>query len=337
MMKKTRLMILIFTVLAVLVSGCSSKKSGRVVDSGVYFEDYEFEGDYESGALADYAYAAEESMAYSKSVPAAAEANNFQDQKRMIQKSASINIQVMDPLDAADKLTALTEEMGGFVVSSSSTQERYSGDIYLPRVNLTIRVPSERLNETIEFIENLTGDTSKYVSNKRVYGVDITADFVDTSSRLTSLEKTRDKLYEILDSAQNAEEALEVYNRIAEIESDIEVHKGQIKYMQESVALSSVEVQISSVRPAPISTVSKWSIGDVFKNAFETLLDGGKSLIEFLIYFFIVVIPILALAAIPVVLIVFLVRKAVRSRKGKAAKTGTPDKKEDALAEVKKE
>ena len=99
----------------------------------------------------------------------------------------------MDPVQAADAIIELTEKMGGFVVSSSSSQEHYSGDIYLPKADLTIRVPSERLNETLDFIESQTTDTSKYVSNKRVYGVDITSEYVDTNSRLASLEKTGDK------------------------------------------------------------------------------------------------------------------------------------------------
>ena len=135
--------------------------------------------------MMDMAYGAENSVAaYSKAVPVSENNGSASTQTRMIQKSANIQIQVMDPLDAAEKLITLTEQMGGFVVSSTSSQEYYSGDIYLPRANLTIRVPSERLIETLEFIENLTSDASKYVSNKRVYGVDITSDYVDTSSQI---------------------------------------------------------------------------------------------------------------------------------------------------------
>ena len=73
----------------------------------------------------------------------------------MIQKSASINIQVMDPLDAAEKVITLTDQMGGFVVSSSNGQEHYSGDIYLPHASLTIRVPAERLNEMLNGADEL--------------------------------------------------------------------------------------------------------------------------------------------------------------------------------------
>lgn len=336
MKKNIRISVLFMLIFTLFASACQSKKSGTPSqETDINYRDTRI-ADYEAfeeDAMGGMAYGVEESAVYSKAVPAA-ENNVNSGQTRMIQKSANIQIQVMDPSDAANKLITLTEQMGGFVVSSTSSQEYYNGDIYLPRANLTIRVPSERLTETLEFIENLTSDVSKYVSNKRVYGVDITSDYVDTSSRLTSLEKTRDKLYEILDTAENAEEALDVYNRISGVESDIEVLKGQIKYMEESVALSSIDVTISSIRPAPISTVSKWSLGDVFKDAFESLLEACKSVVEFLIYFLIVVVPIIILIAIPIVIIVLIIRKVIHNKNKNKADV---QKNDDTLAEVKRE
>ena len=304
MKKQNRIIIIAALICALFFTGCGSKQSNK---QPVMFEEYEigdyYAAEYDMDFMMDYA--AEESAAYSKAAPYEANAGNTV-QKRMIQKSASLTIQVMDPVDVAEKLTHYTEEIGGFVVSYSTGQDSYSGNIKLPRANLTLRVPSEALDDTLAYIESMTGDAAKDVSNKKVYGVDITADYVDANSRLTSLEKTRDKLYEIMDTAENAEETLEVYREIADIESDIEVYKGQIKYMEESVALSSIDVEIKSIRPDPIQTVHTWSIGEVFKNAFETLFDGIKAVIEFIIYFIIVVIPILILIAIPIVLIIWL-------------------------------
>lgn len=337
-MKQYKIITIVMLIFSLLVSGCSSSsKQNR--DDNYAAADYGYYEDYMVGDMMEMdemAYVSNDSTAaYSKAVPAAAD-TEAPAQKRMIQKSASINIQVMDPLDAAAKINELTEQMGGFVVSSSSSQEYYNSETYLPKANLTIRVPAERLNEMLEFIENLTGDTSKYVSNKRVYGTDITSEYVDTSSRLTSLEKTRDKLYEIMDTAENAEEALEVYNRIAEVESDIEVYKGQIKYMEESVALSSIDIQISSIRPAPIRTVQGWSLGDVISDAFETLLDVGKGLIEFLIRFIIVIVPMIILIAIPVILIVFIIRKLIKNKNNQTKGSGSDKHDEDPLTEINK-
>ena len=53
----------------------------------------------------------------------------------------------------------------------------YSGDIYLPHASLTIRVPAERLNEMLDFIENLTSDTSfvAYFYANEIYTLSVTS------------------------------------------------------------------------------------------------------------------------------------------------------------------
>ena len=106
MKKEFRIMILVMLSFALLASGCSSKKGSDITrdNNGYYAEEYEYD-DYIADGMMEMAYAAEDSSAYSKAVPAAS-ANTVEapSQKRMIQKSASINIQVMDPLEAAAKI-----------------------------------------------------------------------------------------------------------------------------------------------------------------------------------------------------------------------------------------
>ena len=106
--------------------------------------------------------------------------------------------------------------------------------------------------------------------------------------------------------------------------------------MEESVALSSIDIQISSIRPAPIHTVQRWNIGDVINNAFEMLLEAGKSIIEFLINFIIVIVPILILIAIPIVLIVFMIRKSIRKKTTRKSVSENKEADKDILSEVDK-
>ncbi len=318
--------LILFTLIAAVVfSGCGTRNAEN--NEAAYDSTIEY-GDsfYFVDAVAEEAGAVEfagdySTNSYAKAMPASASGtfgSTESAQPRMVQKSASITITVADPVNSQKQIVELTEAMGGFVVSSSVSQEYYSNNIYLPKAYLTIRVPAERLNEMLESIENQTEDPSRDVRNKTISGVDITSEFVDTNSRLASLEKTLTKLYEILDTAETAEETMLVYNDISNTEQEIEVLKGQINYMQESVALSSINVTINSVRPAPSVTVRKWQPGETVKDAFEALLETGKDVITGIIYFVIVGIPVLLIIAIPVVLIILLIktiRKSIRSKK----------------------
>ena len=326
---KTKLVI--FALIAsILFSACSPKTADNYTTDS-----------YESYAYNDVYYAADEAAAaeeyvgdyavnsYSKAVTASVDyelaESEVSGQTRMVRKSASITITVSDPVTAQKQIAELAEKMGGFVVSSSTGTDYYSGDIQLPRAYLTIRVPAEQLNEMLDYIESQTADPSRDVQDKTISGVDITSDYVDTNSRLTSLEKTLTKLYEILDTAQTAEETMLVYDDISSTEQEIEVLKGQIKYMEESVALSSIDVTIKSVRPEPTASVKKWQPGETVKNAFESLLETGKDVIDGLIYFFIVGIPVLIIIAIPVLVIIWLIKKLVKAIRGKKAKKDAPE------------
>ena len=331
---KTKLAIFML-IASIVFSACSPKTADNYTTDS--YESYAYNDVYYA---ADEAAAAEESLAdyagnsYSKALTASVDydiaAGEESTQTRMVRKSASITITVADPAAAQKQIAELAEKMGGFVVSSSTGQDYYNGDIQLPRAYLTIRVPAEQLNEMLDYIESQTADPSRDVQDKTISGVDITSDYVDTNSRLTSLEKTLTKLYEILDTATTAEETMLVYDDISSTEQEIEVLKGQIKYMEESVALSSIDVTIRSVRPEPTASVKKWQPGETVKNAFESLLETGKDVIDGLIYFFIVGIPVLVIIAIPVLLIVWLVKKLVKSiRAKKEAKKTKNDVPED--------
>ena len=320
---KTRL--LIFALIAALFFSACGARNDENYDAVSYSREYD-DSFYFTEEAADSVAAVEFSgeyaqNAYAKAAPASASnasGGTESAQTRMVQKSASITITVADPANSQKQIAELTEKMGGFVVSSSASQEYYNDNVYLPKAYLTIRVPAERLNEMLEYIEDQTADPSRDVRNKTISGVDITSEFVDTNSRLASLEKTLTKLYEILDTAETAEETMLVYSDIANTEQEIEVLKGQINYMQESVALSSINVTINSVRPAPSVTVKKWQPWETVKDAFEVLLETGKDVINGVIYFVIVGIPVLLIIAIPVILIILIIktiRKSIRSKK----------------------
>ena len=309
-----------------MLCGCGKKES-CVTDAysePVYASAYSYDMDAEADFEAAFAY--EESAPVNKSSQSKNVSESGSEIKRMIRKTASITITVMDPIKVMDEIISMTDEMGGFTVSSSNSQEYYSDGIYLPYADITIRVPSERLTEALSIIEGFTTDKEKDVKNKKITGTDITSDYVDTGSRLTSLQKTLDKLYEILDTAKNAEEALEVYTEIASIEGDIEVLKGQMKYMEESVSLSSITIRVNSLRPEVVSVAAKWEPLQVIKDAFAALLEGGKNLIEVLIYVVIVGLPLIALIAVFVILIIKLVKKIVRCKRKHASRKSTDEK-----------
>ena len=242
-------------------------------------------------------------------------AGNQQDvQDRLVIKNADLAIVVKDPATRMKQISALAVEMGGFVVSSNLYQSYYGpNSIEVPEATVVIRVPSERLDEALERIK----EGAVEVDHENISGQDVTSQYVDLQSQLKAKQAAEQKLLEILDQAQRAEDVLAIYLQVQQVQSEIEVLKGQIKYYEESAALSSISVRLIAQESAQPITVGPWTPSGAAKQAIEDLIRFVQNFVDFLIYFVLSILPSLILIAIPLYL-VYLGGRAVYRRVNKS-------------------
>ena len=305
---KNKIFISIF-IITLLLSGCKNKEQDNRVPLAEYYSTPYSESSTEYAY--DEIHSGSQEGPVSKSVSVLPQSDGVE---RKIVKNASITIEVIDPIQALNQINSMAVQYGGYVVNSTNGQRYYQSEELLPYGETTIRVSADFLDEALQAIESLTTDVEKHVSSKTITGKDITSDYVDSQSKLSSLETTRKKLYEIMDTAETAEETLAVYQEISEIESQIEVLKGQIKYMDESAALSSIYVIINPIPPEKIIVTHDWEIKPILNNAVQLLIDFGQFLAEILTYFVIAVLPFIVVIGLP---IFFIVRAARKKNKRK--------------------
>jgi len=143
---------------------------------------------------------------------------------------------------------------------------------------------------------------------------------------LKAKQAAEQKLLELLETAENAEEALAIYNQIENIQTQIEQLKGQIKYYEESAALSSVSVRLIAEEGTQPITIGPWKPAGAAKAAVEDLVRFLQNFTEFLIRSVIFTLPALILIAIPLYLI-YLAGRAVFRRFNKS-KVVVEDKEE---------
>ena len=238
-------------------------------------------------------------------------------QDRLVIKNADLAIVVKDPAARMKQISAMAAEMGGFVVSSNLSQSFYGpNNVEVPEATITIRVPSERLDEALEKIKEGAVD----VDHENVSGQDVTSQYVDLQSQLKAKEAAEKKLLEILDQATRAEDVLAIYLQVQSVQSEIEILKGQIKYYEESAALSSISVRLIAEESAQPITVGPWTPGGAAKEAIEDLIRFAQNFVDFLIYFVLSTLPSLILIAIPLYL-VFLAGRGVYRRFTKSKAT----------------
>ena len=121
-------------------------------------------------------------------------------------------------------------------------------------------------------------------------------------------------------SANKTEDVLSVYSQLVSVREQIELIKGQMKYYEESAALSSISVQLLANAAVQPLTIAGWQPGGVAKEALQSLINTLQSLANFGIRLAILYIPILLVIFVPIGLIIWgILRLTRRGRKAKRA------------------
>jgi hypothetical protein len=115
---------------------------------------------------------------------------------------------------------------------------------------------------------------------------------------------------------------LAVFEQMTTLRGQIDTIKGRMKFLSQSAALSSITLElIPDVASKPVEA-SPWRPGGTVNFAIETLIRALQSLVDISIFLVIAVLPVLALMALPIVLLIVLLRK--RSQRRKQASTPAP-------------
>lgn len=312
--------ILLIAAAALLLSACQGKAASYTPEYDHAFEAGAPAPALEAPAAEAYDYDEERAVSANSVGDTAARIDDGafvegQTIERIVLMNANMAIVVPDPIAAMDEIMAMAQEMGGFVVDSNLRQMQLDSGLEVPSGNVTVRVPAERLEEVLDIIEDMATE----VQSKNVSGQDVTRDYTDLQSRLRNLENAEAQLTEIMENAQNTEDVLDVYNRLTSIREQIEVIKGQIRYYDESAALSAVSVHLTADEAVQPLQIGGWQPAGVAKDAIEALFDALRFFGDAAIWIVILVLPVLIILAIPVVIAVFIIRAIVRRRRAKKA------------------
>ncbi len=234
---------------------------------------------------------------------------------RLVIKNADMAIVVKDPQASVDEISKMAEEMGGYVVSSNLYRTSYGvNNIEVPEATITVRVPAEKLDELLATLKKDAVD----VQYENVSSQDVTSEYVDLQSRLDAKQAAEKKLLEIMNGAEKTEDVLAVYNQLQQIQTEIESLKGQMKYYEQSVALSAVSIRLIAEEGTQPISIGPWKPAGAAKQAIEDLVRFFQNFVEFLIRFIIFILPSLVMIAIPLFL-AYLGGRALFRRFKKAA------------------
>ena len=238
----------------------------------------------------------------------------------MIVKNADIKLTVKDTDVAIDRATQIVGDAGGYIVSSRVWyQDYYSNN--LKYAAITIGIPVDQFEKVLSRLRGL----ALKVVDETASGDDVTQQYVDLQSQLTNLEATRARIQEFLKDAKTVDEALRVNQELSNIEGQIEQIKGQMNYLHDRSAYSTITLNLEPELPVltptptptavPAATPIPWNPGEQFGKAKSTVIVLYQGIADFLIWLGVVILPIL----LPPALILWAIWKWLNRKTVKAS------------------
>lgn len=242
---------------------------------------------------------------------------------RKIIARANIDLVVTDPNATVAAINSLMDEMGGFVSASNLYKSSYDSAQRL-QGNLTLRVPAERLDEALAALQELAVE----VPSRSMDREDVTDQYSDIDAQLRNLEATEVELREMLAEVRarpnsTSEDIMAVYRTLTEVRGQIEQLRGRRNMFDNLIALSTIEV---SLRPdtATMPVVEEgWRPVVVMREALRALVGAVQTLGNVAIWVIMFLLPLLVLAAIPLLALFWIVRLLIRRSRKPAPRVTT--------------
>lgn len=213
--------------------------------------------------------------------------------KQMLNKNGSITIESDDPMKASQSCNEVAIRFGGDILNSNTS---YSGlNAY---VSMTIRVPSQSFEKAMNELQKIGKATSINTTAD-----DVTSEYVDLQTRQATIEKLVKKLNSLLDNARNEEAMVEMYEKIAQYEQELESIKGQMKYLEGMTSFSRITISISKSGEAIV-----YPSDNEFVDGLRFILRAFLTAVMWILVIIVVAIPVVLL----VLLIVWLVKLFTR-------------------------
>ena len=228
--------------------------------------------------------------------------------------SASATVETTEFDGTIEKLSALVEQYGGFVESSSVngsnyyTQSRgYSSTRYASYV---IRVPSEKFSALMGSLSTLGN-----VPYSHTYTENITAQYYDTDARLTAYQTQEARLLEMMEAAKTVEDLIAIEEKLTELRYQIESLQSTLKNWDRQVAYSTLDLEVQEV--VEYTPESRMSYGQELALALCSGLKRTGEFFKDLLLAIVGALPALVILAVVLAILIPVWKKRRKARKAR--------------------
>ncbi len=197
---------------------------------------------------------------------------------RKIVRTSCMELTVTSPADAAEKIRAFAESLGGYVESAqiSSSQET-------PSATITIRVPAARLEDAKAELRKI----AVKVNSEKTDAQDVTKQYVDLEARIRNLQAQESQYLEIMRAAKKVPDMVEVTEKLSEVRGEIEQQQAEFTTLSKQV--ETVAITVALLQEAkPESFGLNWrplhQLQVAGRDALDGIADYASAMVGVLLY-----------------------------------------------------
>ncbi|HEY0030329.1 MAG TPA: DUF4349 domain-containing protein [Bacteroidia bacterium] len=151
-----------------------------------------------------------------------------------IKKTADINLSVDDYKAARAGIEKIVKAGNAYIGGENEQHSTYSISN-----SMVIRVSNKEFDG---MVSNLTAIASN-LNSKNIYLEDVTAQFIDITTRLKTKKEVEKRYLELLQKAVKVSDILEVEGQLRVIREEIEAKEGELKYLNDQVNYSTINLE----------------------------------------------------------------------------------------------
>ncbi len=192
--------------------------------------------------------------------------------KKKIIKDGRIGIRVSELEKTKLRIDTLIKNHGGYYANESFNNSDWESSY-----NLKIRIPCTAFEKFITDIESGDGE----ILYKEIDSRDVTDQFIDLETRLENKQNYLKRYNDLLNKANSVKEILEIEEKIRGLEEEIESTTGRLKYLNDQVDYSTLDLSISKLKDFKYNPAKRDKFSERLK---QSLSKGWYGFVDFVLF-----------------------------------------------------
>lgn len=189
---------------------------------------------------------------------------------KKIIKNGDMKIQVGDIKKTQNQVDEIIKKNNAYI-----QKEEFQNTDMDDNLTLIIRVPHKNFDKLVGSFSNGVGS----VLSKNISSNDVTEEYTDVAIKLANKKIYLEKYRDMLRSAATTKDMLEIQENIRELEDEIDVAEGRLRFIDDRVNYSTLNLNLYKEKVRSSAT-SKIGFGSRFA---DSVTEGWNSFISFLL------------------------------------------------------